>query len=545
MKTTIMMRVSPAVALALALAIAPAHAQCPAGVTKGPVDNIKTAAVLSQLDLNQDGAPDGSFDCDGDGLPDLWETNVTIFAPTAIGPGTPSTFLTSRLQVTTNPTRYDTDGDGLSDFIEVFGLKFIDDNGNGRLDFLFTDSNANGRWDVGERIDGRSEWLDINNDGMPSVGEQPFENLFGKTSDGTTVYWVDDTDGDTIPDTVVFNGAAPTVLETTSVHGGALALPTRVNIGGTAVTLLVRAHDFDGFLFTDPTDPDTDGDGVNDKDDSDPLINPATFGKETAERGDIDGDGLGNATDFGNDSASGGAIIDNPAEIADLVSLFRGDRTAKRTIPESLIEDLVGADWNGDGLFRITDVRQFRRMQTGAGDCLSTSILGGDLAATTPDSFLAAGPGNSIKFYATRGSGACAAVPTDSSVGLGPDTVNVPTDYGIIRQGLGFQTLLLPYATTNQIAPAPIPDRRVWAILYAWRVPGFDIDGDGFIGSPEDTFRVDDRHRFSNAGSSSNRTLDGVITAPTCGIGTFGAALASMVGVAGLGVAGGWARRRR
>lgn len=39
--------------------------------------------------------------------------------------------------------------------------------------------------------------------------------------------------------------------------------------------------------------------------------------------------------------------------------------------------------------------------------------------------------------------------------------------------------MLRPTGTTQFI-----PDPRVWAILYSWRVPGFDIDGDGFIGVP-------------------------------------------------------------
>ena len=45
--------------------------------------------------------------------------------------------------------------------------------------------------------------------------------------------------------------------------------------------------------------------------------------------------------------------------------------------------------------------------------------------------------------------------------------------------GLGWQDLLRPPSTTQFI-----PDKRIWAILYAWRLPGFDIDGDGFIGVP-------------------------------------------------------------
>ena len=51
--------------------------------------------------------------------------------------------------------------------------------------------------------------------------------------------------------------------------------------------------------------------------------------------------------------------------------------------------------------------------------------------------------------------------------------------YGNDSVGLGWQTVLKPLGTTPFM-----PDRRVWAILYAWRVPGFDIDGDGFVGVP-------------------------------------------------------------
>ena len=44
---------------------------------------------------------------------------------------------------------------------------------------------------------------------------------------------------------------------------------------------------------------------------------------------------------------------------------------------------------------------------------------------------------------------------------------------------MGWQDLLVPSGSSGFI-----PDDRVWTVLYAWRVPGFDIDGDGFIGVP-------------------------------------------------------------
>ena len=45
--------------------------------------------------------------------------------------------------------------------------------------------------------------------------------------------------------------------------------------------------------------------------------------------------------------------------------------------------------------------------------------------------------------------------------------------------GLGWQDLLRPPSTTEFV-----PDKKIWAVLYAWRMPGFDIDGDGFVGVP-------------------------------------------------------------
>jgi hypothetical protein len=104
---------------------------------------------------------------------------------------------------------------GLSDFIEVFGLKFIDDNGNGKLDFSFVDANGNG---------------------TPDPGEQ----------------------------TAAASGSMAT--STGSLRG---RYPL-ANIDAT----LNRQYDFDGFMFTDPPNPDTDGDGLIDGEDPDPLINP-------------------------------------------------------------------------------------------------------------------------------------------------------------------------------------------------------------------------------------------------------------------------------
>ena len=374
--------------------------------------NLRPANVLNRLDIDDDDVPDNSPDTDGDGLPDNWELGgietsdliedrvVFYPAPSPIVPGTPPTPIFTRRTVATSALQADTDGDGLSDFIEVFGLMFIDDNRNGALD--------------------EGEWEDRNGDGLPSPGEYPLDQSFDIT----------DVDG-----------------------------------------VLLR-HDFDGFVFTDPTNPDTDGDGILDGEDRDPLVNPRAFGiadtiivRFQAEGNpDIDLDGLGNGMDMGNDllpdEASGlpsYRVIDNPANLRELLDLFRADLLDEGIVPESAIEDLLGSDWDGNGLWRTTDVREW-----------SLVIDPDHVATRPPDELFLLDDGTPL--YAPQDLGDLMALYNES----------VSYDrYGSRGIGLGWQEVLRP-SSTDQF----IPDRRVWAILYSWRMPGFDIDGDGFIGVP-------------------------------------------------------------
>ncbi len=376
------------------------------------VPNLAAARILNRLDIDGDGLADNSRDTDGDGLPDNWESggfesltaagirvDRTVFfpAPTPIVPGTPPTPIFTRLAIATSALDPDTDDDGISDFVEVFGLMFIDENGNGRLD-------------------NDLEWNDKNGDGLPSPGEFPLDN----------------------------------------------------SQSGNAFRLL---HDFDGFVFTDPTNADTDGDSLRDGSDDDPLINPRAFGSNITiiprfDAEDIDKDGLGNGMDMGNDLVmSDGAgvpedfqAIDNPENIADLLSFFRRDllqETPEPVVPESAIEDLLGADWDGNGLWRTTDVRTW-----------SLVIDPSDPENLPAESDFVIDGQN---LFATQTYAELEAVFNDSSW----------DPYGGRGIGLGWQNLLEPSGKTQFI-----PDRRVWSILYSWRMPGFDIDGDGFVGVP-------------------------------------------------------------
>jgi hypothetical protein len=423
------------------------------------IPNVRPARILAQFDIDNDGLPDGAADSDGDGLPDNWELGplnplngdpleplgngatervdrvVSFPAPTAIGPGTPPTFLLARLPVATSALDADTDDDGISDFIEVFGLKFIDDNGNQILDppgFVF------------EGVD-LSEWSDGNNDGLPSVGEFPLENI---------------------------------------------------------AEALNRQNDFDGFFFTDPVLADTDGDGILDGDDLDPLINPETFGITIAEGiasfdrpgaaeidEDLDNDGLGNGSDFANDLID---TVDFPLDLNRLIGLFRPDIEERGELPESLIEDLLGADWDGNGLFRITDVKNF-----------SASVTRVELITRFGSLFFLGDPADPDAHCFCTEQGA-----------VFQAEVNLP--FGERGIGMGFQELLVPAARSEPF----FPDVRIWAVLYAWRLPSFDIDGDGYSGAPR---VLEDTHPFIQGagGGTGNEDLDGQVDVvnffPFCG----------------------------
>jgi hypothetical protein len=390
--------------------------------------NLRAAAVLSQLDVDGDGVPDNSPDTDGDGLPDNWELggvdavagkDLVVFfpAPSAIVPGTPPTPIFARRAVATDAYNADTDGDGLSDFVEVFGLMFIDDNHNGILD--------------------EDEWSEdpSNRNGLPNPGEYPLDQspASGK----------------------------PSTLQDLQGH--------------------FLLHDYDGFLFTDPTNPDTDGDGEPDGTDLDPLINRKSFGLtgnimvrfEAAGDPDIDKDGLGNAMDMGNDLTTAEApglrqsqAVDNPANLRQMLKLFRSDLLKQGVVPESAMEDLTGADWDGNGLWRTTDVRKWSLV-------IDPDPTDPTAEVIPPSEFFRLDPNDPrTNLYRTQ---------TFEHL---RDLFNAPDFalYGGRGIGLGWQEVLKP--SSREQFPQFIPDLRIWAILYAWRMPGFDIDGDGFVGVP-------------------------------------------------------------
>jgi hypothetical protein len=73
---------------------------------------------------------------------------------------------------------------------------------------------------------------------------------------------------------------------------------------------------------------------------------------------------------------------------------------------------------------------------------------------------------------------------------------------------LPYQEVLLP---TRRDENEFLPDPRIWTVLYSWRIPGFDIDGNGFIGF-DGASRLDGVQTVDVNGENVLRAVDGVPT---------------------------------
>ncbi|MFQ5461805.1 MAG: hypothetical protein ACE5E5_04170, partial [Phycisphaerae bacterium] len=183
--------------------------------------------------------------------------------------------------------------------------------------------------------------------------------------------------------------------------------------------------------------------------------------------------------------------IDNPQDLDQLLRLFREDLRVENKMPESQIEDLLGIDWDGNGLWRTTDVRNWSLIiedpdvaDSGTG-ALSDSRQAINFTLRTlfrmnPDD-------STTALYAPQSFDDLFQLvvndPTFDSYGGGDARRPARGAESIASHGigLGWQEQLKPTGpSTEQF----IPDGRIWAILYSWRMPGFDIDGDGFVGPP-------------------------------------------------------------
>ncbi len=205
----------------------------------GSVGASAAALVRVEPDADGDGTPDSlDPDRDGDSLPDVEE-----LLPASDG-------------FVSDPTRRDTDGDGLSDGSEAGGAagarsdpSSSDGDGDGLpdpfevlqsgTDPLKGDTDGNGVADGAEDADG---------DGLPNAEEM---------ARGTAPR-VADTDGDGLPDGVEVRLGLNPIVTDTDGNGTADGAEDADGDGLTNAAEVARG--------TDPASPDTDGDGINDAD---------------------------------------------------------------------------------------------------------------------------------------------------------------------------------------------------------------------------------------------------------------------------------------
>ena len=341
-------------------------------------------------DTNMDGTPDyldpcdpnpnamrcGTRDTDGDGLPDELEVIIG-----------------------TDPTDPDSDGDGLPDGFEVGVVPTlpVDTDGDGIIDALDADDDGDGILTRDEDLDGDGSPVDDDSDGdgIPNYLDADDDNDSVLTKnediDGDGDPTNDDTDNDGIPnylDSDDDNDGIPTREEDRNGNGD----PRDDNSDGTTGDMLPdyldADDDGDGVLtvdedvnmngdprdddtnmngvsnYLDPCEPDdtavacsegdTDGDGVRNVDDPDPL-DPCNPDPDNllCPTGDSDGDGLTNqeerdlGTNPGEADSDGDGVNDRVEVGVDVANPIDTDGDG--------IIDALDPDDDGDGVLTVDE----------------------------------------------------------------------------------------------------------------------------------------------------------------------------------------------
>jgi|GEM_PF-4379156 len=257
---------------------------------------------------------DDSVDSDGDGISD-WTERDEGAADQDKNP--------------TNPSDPDTDGDGIEDGDE-------DVNHNGVVDPGETDPRT---WDTdGDGLSDYEEGILDNNGKVVRGGfyttQYRSTATSGRFNEKNVVVvrvasdpLLRDTDGDGISDWDEVNTWARWATEESTLAIGLQAIPAREGLAVTGKTI--------AGIRTNPNNPDTDADGINDKDDPAPQLNPARWGY------DLDGD-----NDFDLDDLE---IIRAEAIAAEQ------DMTNFPTRITSFQRRLIDFDQDGDGFLEAPD----------------------------------------------------------------------------------------------------------------------------------------------------------------------------------------------
>jgi outer membrane protein OmpA-like peptidoglycan-associated protein len=264
------------------------------GATHGDdIDNDGTSN-WRDTDSDADGVDDsveGSGDLDGDGVPNYLDPNDTD-GPIGDLDGDGLTNQ-EEIDLGTDPTDPDSDGDGIDDFIETDGGSSIDTDGDGVIDANDDDSDNDGIDDSVEGTidtdgDGDGDWRDTDSDGdgITDATEAADSATHGDDIDNdTATNWRDtDSDGDGTDDGTegtsdVDGDGIPNYLDPDDNDGP---------LGDLDGDGLTNGDEDD--LGTDPTNPDSDGDGIDDFVETDGGSPVDTDGDGTIDANDTDSD---------------------------------------------------------------------------------------------------------------------------------------------------------------------------------------------------------------------------------------------------------------
>jgi large repetitive protein len=217
----------------------------------------------------------------------------TILDPT-LDPDGDGLVSTLEAAIGTDPALADSDGDGISDFVETNGGSAIDTDGDGTIDARDLDSDGDSLVDAGEGAsdfdaDGLADYRDPDDDGdgVPTRTEVADGAALGDNDvDGDgAVNWLDaDADGDGIEDGTDGTGDAdgdgvPAYLDPDD-H------VTNPDSDGDGLTDAVELA-----LGTDPSAPDSDLDGIGDWVETNGGSAVDTDGDGTIDARDLDSDG--------------------------------------------------------------------------------------------------------------------------------------------------------------------------------------------------------------------------------------------------------------
>jgi hypothetical protein len=216
------------------------------------------------------------WDTDGDGLNDKYEldigTNPLLFDTDHDG-------LNDRLEQVygTNATDPDTDGDGLSDFTEISGWIAVFNHGGSLFTLhvtsnpLMVDTDGDGLADNLEYASGQNpKSKDTDGDGVNDIEREPLP----------LPDWLVDSDGDGLNDSV--EKAGWNIVVTNSSGTYAVHVTSDPYLNDTDLDGLTDLQEYN--MSSNPRVPDTDGDGINDLAETQLGTSPTS--------NDSDGDGL-------------------------------------------------------------------------------------------------------------------------------------------------------------------------------------------------------------------------------------------------------------